>query len=258
MNNKKEFLKDKLKVKIYADREQMGQAAAESARTAIKKILAEKEELNIIFASAPSQTEFLNTLIDSNGIDWNRVNGFHMDEYIGISPDAPQSFCKYLEDTIFTRVKFNNMFYINGETTDADQECQRYAALLKKYPVDIVCLGIGENGHLAFNDPGIADFKDPELVKIVEELDEKARMQQVHEGHFASFEEVPSRAITLTIPALFAAKHAYIMVPGDYKRKIVKKTIEDEISPDCPGTIMRHHPEATLYLDADSASLIDA
>ena len=170
----------------------------------------------MIFAAAPSQNDFLEALIDDKTIEWERINAFHMDEYIGLGPDDPQGFGNFLKERIFDKVPFKSIFYINGQSDNLQEECERYAELLDSYPVDIVCLGIGENGHIAFNDPHVAHFNDSERVKIVS-LDEKCRVQQVHDGCFSTLDRVPMSAFTLTIPALIAAEYMFCMVPSKTK-----------------------------------------
>ena len=247
-----EFTKDKLKVKVFDTREKMGQVAAEDVAVCIKALLAKKEHINMIFAAAPSQNDFLEALIVDKTIEWGRINAFHMDEYIGLEKDDPLSFGTFLKDHIFDKVPFRSVNYINGQATSATEECARYTSLLKKYPVDIVCLGIGENGHIAFNDPHVAHFDDSERVKVVL-LDEKCRMQQVHDGCFPALEKVPVSAFTLTFPALTAAEYMFCIVPAKTKEVAVFNTINGPISETCPASILREKEYAVLYLDADSS-----
>ncbi len=246
--------KEKLFWRVFQDRSHMGQAAAADLAQKINEVLRDKPEVNIIFASAPSQNDLLESLAVIEGVDWSRVNAFHMDEYIGLPEDAPQKFGFYLRDGIFSKVKPGRIFYIDG-SSEPDQECRRYTKLLEEYPVDIVCLGIGENGHLAFNDPHVADFNDPLLVKKVD-IDDTSRMQQVHDGNFNRIEEVPKLALSLTIPALLKAKFAITVVPGSTKAQAVFNTLNEPVSEKCPATALRRHPGALLYLDQDSAALI--
>ncbi len=248
------FTKDKLAVKVFENRKLMGKAAATDVADCIEQMLSEKKEINMIFAAAPSQNEFLEELAES-GVEWERINAFHMDEYIGLPLDAEQRFGTFLKERIFGRVPFKSVHYINGQA-QPEKECDRYSLLLKQYPVDIVCLGIGENGHIAFNDPHVAKFDDPELVKVVA-LDEKCRMQQVHDGCFRSIELVPTQAISLTIPALVAAKYMFCIVPASTKAQAVYDTIYGEISESCPASILRTKANAVLYLDSDSAALLE-
>ncbi|SEF52577.1 glucosamine-6-phosphate deaminase [Parabacteroides chinchillae] len=249
------FTKDELTVEIYSTRREMGESAAKEVSSCIHKLLQEKDEINMIFAAAPSQNEFLEALTADTTIEWTKINAFHMDEYIGLKQDAPQGFGNFLKERLFDRIPFKSVSYIDGQTTLPHVECARYSKLLKDYPVDIVCLGIGENGHIAFNDPHVADFNDPRLVKVVS-LDEKCRMQQVHDGCFSNLSEVPTHAFTLTIPALVSARFMYCIVPAKTKSQAVYNTINGEISEICPASILRRKQGATLYLDADSASLL--
>ncbi|MBE6601855.1 MAG: glucosamine-6-phosphate deaminase [Ruminococcaceae bacterium] len=247
----KEMQKDLLKIKKYDTRAAMGAAAAADAERTIVSLLAQKDEINMIFAAAPSQNEVLQNLLSSDKIDWTRINAFHMDEYVGLPEGDPHSFGVYLKEHIFAHKPFKSVHYIHGWAEDADAECARYAALLQKYPTDVICLGIGENGHIAFNDPWVAEFDDKKAVKVVE-LDAVCRQQQVNDGCFPTLDDVPTHALTLTLPTLFAAKHLFCAVPAATKAAAVKNTVFGEIGEDCPATIMRRHASATLYCDADS------
>ena len=251
----KTFKKDNLKVNIYSSRDEMGAMAAADVKSAILRALGEKESINMIFAAAPSQNEVLENLANDNEIPWERVNAFHMDEYIGLDKNAPQGFGNFLRDHIFGIAPFASVNYIRIDAPDAEKECERYEKLLKENPVDIVVLGIGENGHIAFNDPPFADFEDDKLVKTVK-LDEVCRNQQVNDGCFAKIEDVPTHALTLTVPALMAGKELYCIVPAKTKANAVFATVNGEITETCPASVLRTHSNATLYLDPDSASLL--
>lgn len=253
---KSEFLKDKLTVRIYSDRNKMGAAAARDVIHKIYALLEKQAFVNIIFAAAPSQSEFLAGLRES-AVDWRRVRAFHMDEYLGLKEEAPQRFGNFLHQHVFSRLPFAAFHYLDGLASDEKEECERYTALLKKYPADIVCMGIGENGHIAFNDPPVADFKDRKLVKIVE-LDEACRQQQVNDKCFENIQDVPKKAITLTIPALLSAKYIYCMVPGPTKAEAVYNTLNQHIIEQYPSTILRTHQSAVLYLDEQSSSKLVA
>ena len=250
----KSYQVDKLCVEVYPTRALMGRAAAHDVAERMQAILCEKQTLTMIFAAAPSQNELLDELCQIEGLPWDRVTAFHMDEYAGLPSRAPQAFGQFLRERIFDRVKPGAVHYVNGEAPDLEAECQRYEALLAQNPPDIVCLGIGENGHLAFNDPGIADFHDPHLIKIVE-LEDTSRVQQVHDGCFPNLDAVPKRALTLTIPALTRAPWMYCVVPGPTKTAAVRATLTGPITDQCPATILRQHPGATLYLDRVAAGL---
>ena len=246
---------DNLLVKKFDTRDEMGVVAAQDITAAIKALLEEKDEINMIFAAAPSQNDVLKSLVESD-VDWSRVNAYHMDEYIGLPRTAPQGFGNFLVDHIFGKAPFKSVNLINCAAEDAQAECDRYEALLKANPVDIIILGIGENGHIAFNDPWVANFRDERLVKIVE-LDEVCRQQQVNDGCFAALDLVPKTAMTLTCPVFIHAPQLFCIVPAITKAKAVKRTLEGEINEDCPATVLRSHPKAVLYLDAASASLLD-
>ena len=209
----------------------------------------------MIFAAAPSQNEVLAALANDKEIPWNRVNAFHMDEYIGLSADAPQGFGNFLRAAIFGVAPFKSVNYINISATDADAECERYSKLLEENPTDIVVMGIGENGHIAFNDPPVADFNDKKKVKPVA-LDEICRQQQVNDGCFATIDDVPKTAITLTCPTLFLGDYLFCIVPAPTKANAVKATVCGEIGEACPATILRRHKSAVLYLDPDSSALL--
>jgi glucosamine-6-phosphate deaminase len=242
------FAVEKLRVKIFSNRREMGKAAGQSVAEKIREILKVRKALSMVFASAPSQNEFLEELSQSPGIHWNRITAFHLDEYIGLSTDAAESFGHFLRMKLFEKVHPGNVYYLNGMAEDLEAECKRCAGLLKDHPLDIACIGIGENGHLAFNDPAFADFRDPLLVKIVE-LDKVSRQQQVRDGCFKSLQEVPRKAITLTIPAILSARFIFCMVPGPTKAEAVQRTLQDPVSTDCPATILRKHENAILFLD---------
>ncbi len=244
----KQGKKDLLEYRVYASRDDMGAAAGNDIADAIVEMLKEKDELNMIFAAAPSQNETLASLLQRKDIPWNKINAFHMDEYIGLSDEAPQRFGQFLKNAIFGKVDFKSVNYINSNAADIEAECARYTKLLQDYPTDIVCLGIGENGHIAFNDPGVADFNDTKLIKTAV-LDEVCRNQQVNDGCFATIDEVPTHALTLTIPALTKAKAMFCSVPAATKKWAVTETINGVISEDCPATIMRKHNKAILYCD---------
>ena len=244
----------KLPVRIYDTRRNMGEAAAADVAACIRKLLAVKQEIYMIFAAAPSQNEFLAALAATPGIEWNRIHALHMDEYVGLPADAPQGFGNFLRAAIFDKVPFASVDYI-GTESDPDETCRRYAALLQGIQVDIVCMGIGENGHIAFNDPPVADFNDPLTVKKVA-LDETCRLQQVHDGCFARIEEVPRYAVTLTVPTMFHARYIFCIVPAPTKANAVRATVCGPVSEQCPASILRTHEHAILYTDSDSAALL--
>ena len=242
---------DNLNVQVYRTRAEMGAAAAARVSEKIDELLQVQETVNIIFAAAPSQNEFLEALRQLP-IEWSRIRAFHMDEYIGLPADAPQGFGNFLRERLFDTVGFLSVHYIGGDASELEKECERYASLLGRFPPDIVCMGIGENGHIAFNDPPVADFSDPYMVKVVE-LDPACRKQQVNDGCFSELPLVPTHAITLTIPALMAGRFIYGIVPGGQKAEAVFNTLHREIVKDYPASILRNHEHAELFLDAFSA-----
>lgn len=237
------FKVDRLEVRVADDRPALGRAAAEAVCGAVAEVLGRKEVANVMFAAAPSQNEFLAALVEMP-VDWSRVNGFHMDEYIGLDAASPQGFGNFLRERLFVKVPFRKVFFM--------RTCEEYAALLAARPTDVVVLGIGENTHLAFNDPHAALFDDPKMVKVVE-LDNACRMQQVRDGCFTSLEEVPRRAVTVTIPALMRAEYVVGVVPGKNKAEAVRHTLYDEISERYPSTVLRRHSNAILFVDTNSA-----
>lgn len=245
---------DRLTVKIMPDRTEMGKVAAADIVEAIRESLRKKEEINMIFAAAPSQNDVLQSLTESD-VQWNRIHAFHMDEYIGLEKTAPQSFGNFLREHILGNVPFKSVNLINCGAADPEEECTRYTALLEENPPDIIVMGIGENGHIAFNDPWVADFQDPRKVKTVL-LDAVCRQQQVNDGCFASIDLVPKSAITLTCPVFADAPRLFCIVPGKTKANAVRNTVHGEVNEECPATLLRRHPAAVLYLDADSASLL--
>lgn len=252
----KEIKVDKLNVKIMPSRDEMGKVAAADIAAKIKELLAQKDEINMIFAAAPSQNEALAHLIEYTDIEWNRVNAYHMDEYIGLAKeDADKSFSCYLTDHIFSKVPFKTVNLIDSTATDAEAECARYTKLLIDNPTDIVVMGIGENGHIAFNDPWVAKFDDDQTVKVVP-LDDVCRQQQVNDGCFPHIDNVPKYAMTLTCPTLTKPAYQFCVVPAKTKAQAVKRTLDGEISEECPATILRTLHGATMYLDNDSSELI--
>ena len=250
----KQFQKDQLTVKVFENRTLMGEDAARDIKAAICRLLKEKDEIYMVFAAAPSQNDVLKSLTQDKDIEWNRVNAFHMDEYVGLPADAPQGFGNFLRRGIFDRRDFHSVSYLAGEGT-AEELCAGYTEKLAQAPIDIVCMGIGENGHIAFNDPHVADFNDPKAVKVVS-LDQTCRQQQVNDGCFASIDEVPTHAITLTIPTLANAAYHFCIVPTALKAPAVKATVEGPVSEVCPATVLRGVPGSILYLDEASASLL--
>ncbi len=251
----KEYKVDKLTVKIADSRVEMGEISAKDIKAKIAELLKTKAEINMIFAAAPSQNDVLKSLVEDKEIEWNRVNAYHMDEYIGLDKDAPQGFGNFLKAHIFGLVPFKSVNYIDISTTDPEGEAERYGKLLEANPTDIVVMGIGENGHIAFNDPPVADFNDKKWVKPVK-LDEICRQQQVNDGCFKSIDEVPTHAMTLTVPTLVKAPYLFCIVPAPTKAKAVYETLNGTVDEHCPASILRYQPNAVLYLDDKSSALL--
>lgn len=238
---------------VYDSRDNMGKAAARAAAKAINEVLREKESANVIFAAAPSQNETLKYLLLED-IDFTRINAYHMDEYVGLSIEDEQSFAKYLSDHVFSLAPFASVNYIPAKN-DPESACELYSALLGNNPPDVVLMGIGENGHIAFNDPPVADFNDTALIKKVA-LDPVCRMQQVHDKCFETLDDVPEYALTLTVPALMSAKHLICTVPAPTKKDAVKEMLTGSIDEHCPASALRLHKSAAMFLDPDSAALV--
>ena len=251
----KQIQKDALAIEIYETRAEMGAAAARDIREKLAELLQKQPTVNMIFAAAPSQNEVLEALVQDKSIAWERVNAYHMDEYIGLEKNAPQGFGNFLRAHIFDLVPFRSVHYIDSTASDPEVEAKRYGDLLCENPADIVLMGIGENGHIAFNDPPVADFHDPKAAKPVE-LEQRCREQQVHDGCFATIDAVPTHAITLTVPTLVKAPHLFCVVPAATKAAAVYETLNGSIDTHCPASILRTHAAAKLYLDAESAKLL--
>ena len=237
-------------VQVHPSRAAMGRAAASVVAAKLRRLLQDGGSARMIFAAAPSQAEMLDALVAEPGIDWGRVTAFHMDEYIGLAPDAPERFALWLRRNLFDRLPFGAVHLIEPGA-DPAAAAVAYAQALAQAPIDIVCLGIGVNGHLAFNDPPVADLSDPLDVKVVE-LDAVCRRQQVDDGCFHRLADVPTHAITLTVPRLLRADRLVCVVPGAAKREAVRRALHDPIGAACPATALRRHPAVTLFLDPES------
>ena len=252
----REWRVEELTVRVYDDIDALASGAASDAAAIVRDALAARGHANVMLATGTSQLAFLGKLVESDaGIDWSRVTGFHMDEYVGLAPTHPASFQRYMRERVAAHLGFGDFHYIDGFARDPEREAARYARLIEKHPIDLCCLGIGENGHLAFNDPPVADFDDPLVVKVVE-LDDRCKLQQVGEGHFATIADVPPRAITVTVPGLLRAAHAIAIVPEARKAQPVRAALEGPLGTECPASFLRTQAHATLYLDPDSASLL--
>ena len=250
----KDFKKDNLKVKVYKKTDEMGQSAAIFVADRLNEVIYKKGSANLILATGASQFSFLK-YFQKQDLDWEKITVFHLDEYKNLPETHPASFRKYLKERILEIVKPGEVHYLKGDASDIDSEIKRYEDLLKSHPVDVACIGIGENGHIAFNDPPVADFNDPHLVKVVE-LDDDCRRQQLGEGWFPTFDDVPTHALSLTITAIMNCKTISCVVPDERKAKAVYNTLNQEISTACPATILRNHPDTVLFLDKASASMI--
>ncbi len=236
------------------DHEKLAQAAANDVEKRLEKAISGRDMAHLILATGNSQLKFLASLRKTK-IQWNKVIVFHLDEYLGLDQKHPASFRNYLRSNIIDAVKPHRFYPLDADREDLDQMIKEYDGLLRKYPVDVACIGIGENGHLAFNDPGVADFNDKKLIKEVL-LDRDCRLQQLNEGWFEDMDAVPKKAITLTIPAIMNAKHINCFVPDNRKAKAVKNALEGDIVASCPASVLRKHSSVNLFLDPPAASLL--
>lgn len=241
-------------VRVCASSAEAGGQAAEFFIGRLRQVLADQEEARIIFATGVSQYALLAVLIEQKDIDWSRVTAFHLDEYIDLPETHPASFRNYLQTRLFSHLPFKAVHVLNGNAKPITAECARYEGLLKQAPIDIACVGIGENAHLAFNDPP-ADFQTEKWVDVVI-LDHACRMQQVNEGHFAGFADVPAQALTLTIPAILAAKVISCVAPDARKAQAVGCALTGPVTPECPASALQQHPACTVFLDTASAGML--
>ena len=251
----KEFIKDKLKVSVYDTNKEMGAAAANDAALELIRLQANLNEINIMFAAAKSQISMLDILCTNKAIDFSKVNAFHMDEYAGLSADNPSSLAYYLTSRHLDKLNLKGIYFMNDENASYDEVCLKYAEILKAHPLDICFLGIGDNGHLAFNEPHIADFNETSWVRMVE-IDDISKIQQVNAGNFPTVQDVPSLAYTVTIPVLLSAKRKFCVAPGKEKAKAVHMTLTGEITKECPASILRQDENTHLYLDKESAEMV--
>jgi len=245
---------DRMAVRIFESNEMMGRAAANDLAMILTQILSKQDRAAVIFACANSQLTFLGALRTIKGIDWDKIVVFHMDEYLGMSDQHPASFARFIREKLVDAVHPVGFFPLDGNTPNVKSELKRYTDLMKKHPPDVCVLGIGENGHLAFNDPP-ADFSTKHLIHVVD-LDLACRTQQVNEGHFPTLNDVPKQALSLTVPALLQARHVLAIVPEKRKAEAIQMALTGPVSPKCPASILRTQPQATLYLDRDSAALL--
>ena len=244
---------DRMTVKIFQSNPALGLGAAEDFGKLISSILTKQGHASVIFASANSQLTFFSSLLQRK-IEWSKISIFHMDEYLGMTDQHPASFSRFIREKLVNFIQPAAFYPLRGDTPDADVELRRYADLMQKYPPDLSVLGVGENGHLAFNDPP-ADFNTTKIIHTVT-LDLACRKQQVGEGHFKTLDDVPKQALSLTVPALLAPKHVLAIVPERRKAEAVRAALKGPVTPQCPASILRTRSNATIYLDRESASLL--
>lgn len=249
------FTVDQLRVRVFANQPDLATAAALEVNAYLRETMARQGSAAVILATGNSQIQFLSKLAGLSGVDWSKVTFFHMDEYLGISGEHPASFRHYLRKRVESIIKPRAFHFIEGDVLLPLEECARYTRLLQAQPIDLCCLGVGENGHLAFNDPPVARFDDPPSLKIVK-LDDACKMQQVREGHFPSLEAVPPYAFTLTIPALCAARSMICLAPEKRKAEAIRRALRGPIETACPASFLRQQSHCSLLLDEDSAALL--
>lgn len=251
----KTFTAGSIEVRTFSTKREASAAAAEAAAAILRSAIAHRGRARIVVSTGNSQLDFIDALVQAPGLDWSAVEAFHLDEYAGMSPTHPASFRLWLKTRLAERVPLRAMHYVNGDAPDLQAECRRYSALLAEAPIDAGFIGIGENGHIGFNDPPVADFADPVAMKVVR-LDDACRRQQVGEGHFAGIADVPQNALSLTCPAIVGMTNLVCCVPELRKAQAVRDAILGPVSTACPASILRTHPRAQLFLDLESASLL--
>ena len=247
---------DHLTVEVYRDRADLGAAAAQQVGETLIGLIREKGEARIVFASAASQNEFLSGLCEYPGIDWSKVTAFHQDEWVGVPMDRDYSFGGFIKRKLFDVVHPGTVCYLDGMAADMAAECDRYGRILTEKPLDIIILGVGENGHIAFNEPHEADFNDPKIMKLIT-LDERCRQQQKNDFGFASIDDVPRMGVTVTIPVIRKAGHVFVVVPGARKSEAVAAALTGPVSENCPASILRTMDSAALLLDMDAAGQVE-
>lgn len=252
-----EVERERLRTVVLPDRATMAQVAARHAAERLREILEEKARARVIFAAAASQAEMLAALASEDGIDWARVQAYHLDEYVGLEQGDARSFGRWLDDHIWSIVYPGRVELIDGGNPDPAAESRRYGALLDEGGIDLGLIGIGENGHLAFNDPHVADFEDPETVKLVE-IDDTSRRQQVRDGAFDAIGDVPRLALTVTMSAILGARSLSVVVPGAQKAEAVRRTLDGPIETACPASALRRHPDAVLFVDGPAYPQVPA
>ncbi|MBE9200364.1 MULTISPECIES: glucosamine-6-phosphate deaminase [unclassified Nodularia (in: cyanobacteria)] len=248
------FRVDDLLVQIYNSEDEMANKVAEIAQQYLQQVLLQQETAAVLLATGNSQLKFLDALIRLGGVDWSRMILFHLDEYLGMTADHSASFRRYMQERVEQRVCPQQFHYIQGDALEPLAECDRYTKLLQAQPIDLCCLGVGENGHLAFNDPTVANFEDAYSVKLVK-LDTANRQQQVNTGHFPNIDSVPQYAFTVTLPLICSAQKIICLAPEKRKAQVVKQMLKGSININCPASILRQQSQATLFLDVNSASL---
>jgi glucosamine-6-phosphate deaminase len=249
------FRVDDLLVQIYNSEAEMAQEVAEITQKYLQYLLQQQDTAAVLLATGNSQLKFLDALIALGGINWSRVILFHLDEYLGITADHPASFRRYMQERVEKRVCPQQFHYIEGDALQPVAECDRYTKLLQAQPIDLCCLGVGENGHLAFNDPAVANFQDPYAVKLVK-LDLINRQQQVNTGYFPNLDSVPQYAFSVTLPLICSAQKILCLAPEKRKAPVVKEMLQGSVSSKYPASILRQQSQATLFLDVNSASLL--
>jgi glucosamine-6-phosphate deaminase len=242
------------KVQVFSTRAELGVVAATDVGHLVAEAIQERGNARIMIATGNSQLDVIRELVRLPDIEWSKVDVFHMDEYVGVDGDHPAGFQRWIRERVEQKVSPRSVNYISG-LGNTNEEISRYADLLKAGPIDIAFVGIGENGHIAFNDPPVADFNDPQMLKRVV-LDESCRQQQVNEGHFATIDMVPKEAITVTCSGLFRAKSWISCVPEARKAKAVRAALEGDITTACPASLAKRHPNTAVYLDTQSAALL--
>lgn len=250
----REFTCGKARVHVYDSVPALGRAAAEQATEVINAAISKHARARVILATGNSQLALVEALVRAD-IDWNRVEIFHMDEYIGLSDEHPASFRRWIKTRVADVAHPAKVNYLGGDARDIDREMERFSALLNQEPIDLAFVGMGENAHIAFNDPPVANFRDPFTVKRVK-LDDRCRAQQAGEGHFKDLESVPPEALTITCPGLFRAAAWVCSVPDLRKAEAVRCALEGPVSQECPASLVQRHPNAHVYLDRASASLL--
>ncbi len=255
MSAAKIFRVDDLTVQVYKSEAEMARSVATIVQEYLHNLLQQQKSVTILLATGNSQIRFLDALRALGGIDWSRITCFHLDEYLGIAADHSASFRYYLRERVEKHLQPKQFYYIQGDTLQPLTECDRYSQLLQAQPIDLCLLGIGENGHLAFNEPSVADFHDPYMIKLVK-LDDTNRQQQVDTGYFPNLAAVPQYAFTVTIPLICSSQKIICLAPAQRKAKVVRQMLQGEISTNCPASILRQQPQATLFLDVESAELL--